>query len=77
VQQTGQCFGNLKNVAFAAKNSRANDPENKIELKSFLCEILNDHKALKEEEENHKEIEMIRTIDNSMVQRNYLQVNRI
>jgi hypothetical protein len=54
----------------------ADDPENKIELKSFHCEILNDHKALKEEEENYKEIEMIRTIDNSMVQRNYLQVKQ-
>jgi len=45
-------------------------------LKSFHCEILNDHKALKEDEENYKEIEMIRTIDNSMVQRNYLQVKQ-
>ncbi|KGO93643.1 conjugal transfer protein MobC [Flavobacterium subsaxonicum] len=54
----------------------ADDPENKIELKTFHCEILNDHKALKEEEDSYKEIEVIRKIDNSMVQKNYLQIKQ-
>lgn len=54
----------------------ADDPENKIELKTFHCEILNDHAALKKEEESYKEIAAIRKIDNSMVQRNFIQVKQ-
>jgi hypothetical protein len=52
----------------------ADDPDNKIELKAFHCEILNDHEALKTEQENYKDIEVIRKLDKSMVQRNYLQI---
>ena len=52
----------------------ADDPDSKIELKTFHCEILNDHQSLKKEQENYKEIEVIRKIDNQMVQHNYLQV---
>jgi len=54
----------------------ADDPDNKIELKTFHCQIINDHKALKKEQENYKEIEVIRKLDNSMVQRNYLQIKQ-
>ncbi len=54
----------------------ADDPNCKIELKTFHCEIINDHVALKKEEENYKEIAVIRKIDNAMVQRNYLQVKQ-
>lgn len=54
----------------------ADDPENKIELKTFHCEILNDHAGLKKEEESYKEIAAIRKIDNSMVQRNFIQVKQ-
>ena len=54
----------------------ADDPNCKIELKTFHCEIINDHDALKKEEENYKEIAVIRKIDNAMVQRNYLQVKQ-
>jgi len=52
------------------------DPDNKIDLKAFHCEIINDHDALKREEESYKEIEMIRKLDNGMVQRNYLQIKQ-
>jgi hypothetical protein len=45
-------------------------------LKAFHCEIINDHDALKREEENYKNIEVIRKLDNSMVQRNYLQIKQ-
>src|SRR6185437_11317882 len=51
----------------------ADDPGCKIDLKAFHCEIINDHEALKREEENYKEIEVIRKLDSSMVQRNYFQ----
>lgn len=54
----------------------ADDPDNKIELKTFHCEILNDHKALKHEQENYKEIPVLRKIDNSIVQRNYSQIKQ-
>lgn len=54
----------------------ADDPDNKIDLKAFHCEILNDHEALKKEQENYKDIEVIRKLDNTMVQRNYLQIKQ-
>src|SRR5690348_6005546 len=54
----------------------ADDPDNKIDLKAFHSEIINDHEALKKEEENYKDIEVIRKLDNSMVQRNYLQIKQ-
>lgn len=54
----------------------ADDPGNKIDLKAFHCEIINDHEALKREEERYKEIEVIRKLDNSMVQRNYFQIKQ-
>ncbi len=54
----------------------ADDPDNKIELKAFHCEILNDHDALKTEQDNYKDIEVIRKLDNTMVQRNYLQIKQ-
>lgn len=54
----------------------ADDPGCKIDLKAFHCEIINDHDALKREEENYKNIEVIRKLDNSMVQRNYFQIKQ-
>ncbi len=54
----------------------ADDPDCKIELKAFHCEILNDHDAIKEEQDNYKEIPIIRKLDNAMVQRTYLQIKQ-
>jgi len=54
----------------------ADNPDCKIELKTFHCEIVNDHEALKKEEENYKDIAVIRKIDTTIVQRNYLQVKQ-
>jgi hypothetical protein len=54
----------------------ADDPDNKIELKTFHCEILNDHGKLKKEEVGYQEIEVIRQIDNTMVQKNFLQIKQ-
>lgn len=54
----------------------ADDPDCKIELKAFHCSILNDHEALKQEQNNYKEIPVIRKLDNAMVQRNYLQIKQ-
>ena len=54
----------------------ADDPDNKIELKAFHCEIVNDHQALKREQDSYKDIEVIRKLDDGMVQRNYLQIKQ-
>jgi len=54
----------------------ADDPDNKIELKTFHCEIINDHEALKKEIDGYLPIPEIRKLDNSIVQRNYLQVKQ-
>ncbi|SDW16733.1 Type IV secretory system Conjugative DNA transfer [Hydrobacter penzbergensis] len=54
----------------------ADDPDCKIELKAFHCSIVNDHEALTQEQNNYKEIPVIRKLDNAMVQRNYLQIKQ-
>lgn len=54
----------------------ADNPDCKIELKAFHSEIINDHQALKTEQDNYQDIPVIRKIDNTMVQRNYLQVKQ-
>jgi len=54
----------------------ADDPDCKIDLKTFHCEILNDHEALKKEQDSYKDIQFIRKLDNTMVQRNYLQIKQ-
>ncbi|MGN6531212.1 MAG: conjugal transfer protein MobC, partial [Ginsengibacter sp.] len=54
----------------------ADDPDCKIGLKAFHCEILNDHPALKKEEHNYKEIPVIRKVDNGIIQRNYLSIKQ-
>jgi len=54
----------------------ADDPDCKIDLKTFHCEILNDHDALKKEQDAYIDIQVIRKLDNTMVQRNYLQMKQ-
>lgn len=54
----------------------ADNPDCKIELKTFHSEIINDHDALKQEQDNYQDIIPIRKIDNAIVQRNYLQVKQ-
>lgn len=54
----------------------ADNPDEKIELKTFHCEIINDHETLKKEQDNYMDIPMIRQIDNTMVQLNYMQVKQ-
>ncbi len=54
----------------------ADDPDCKIELKGFHCVIQNDHEALKKEQESYKDIEVVRKLDSSMVQRNYIQIKQ-
>ena len=45
-------------------------------LKAFHSEIINDHNALKKEQDNYVPIPEIRKIDSTIVQRNYLQIKQ-
>ncbi len=54
----------------------ADDPTEKIQLKAFHCQVLNDHEALKNEQDRYKEIPVVRKLDNSIVQKNYLQIKQ-
>jgi len=54
----------------------ADNPDEKIELKAFRCEIINDHKALKKEIDDYRELPVIRQINAGIVQRNYLQIKQ-
>ena len=52
----------------------ADNPDCKIKLKTFHSEIINDHKQLKKEEDTYQEIRPVRIINNTMIERNYLQI---
>lgn len=54
----------------------ADEPSQKIELKLFNNEILNDHTGIKKEESNYKEIPLIRQVNNSDIENNYLQIKQ-
>jgi len=52
----------------------SDNPDCKIKLKTFRCEIQNNHNTINKEIENYKEIETIRNIDQSKIQCNYIQI---
>jgi hypothetical protein len=54
----------------------ADDPTEKIELKAFHCQVLNDHEGLKNEQDKYKEIPAVRKLDILIVQKNYLQIKQ-
>lgn len=54
----------------------ADNPDCKIELKTFHSSIVNDHEALRKEEESYKEIPPVRKLDSAMIQQNFLQIRR-
>ncbi|WP_227990688.1 hypothetical protein [Flavisolibacter ginsenosidimutans] len=54
----------------------ADNPDQKIELKTFHCEIVNDHEALKKEQEGYKEIPVFKKLNNAIIQRGYLQIRQ-
>ncbi|TAN15091.1 MAG: hypothetical protein EPN37_10540 [Chitinophagaceae bacterium] len=53
---------------------KGNDIEHKIPLKAFHSEIINDHAAIRKEEESYKDIPSVREVDAAAIQQNYLQV---
>jgi hypothetical protein len=54
----------------------ADDPENKMELKVFHNEIINDHQAIKNEEDHYRELPVISMVTEEMVRNNYLQIRK-
>ncbi len=54
----------------------ADNPDNKIGLKVFHNEIINDHQGIKEEEGRYKELPKARHIDNDMIMANYLNIKK-
>jgi TusA-related sulfurtransferase len=52
----------------------ADDPDLKITLKAFHCALQNNHSALEREQENYQPLPIVRQVDNSIVQSNYLQI---
>lgn len=54
----------------------ADDPQNRIDLKAFHNEILNDHDVLKNEIDGYVEIPEIRKVSNIEVLDNYLEIKK-
>ena len=54
----------------------ADNPDYKIELKAFHCEIINDHAALKKEIDSYVPLPEVRKINGAIVERNYLQIKQ-
>ncbi|RKR82154.1 type IV secretory system conjugative DNA transfer VirD4/TraG family protein [Mucilaginibacter gracilis] len=54
----------------------ADNPDCKIELKAFHCEIVNDHAALKKEIDGYVALPEVRKISAAIVERNYLQIKQ-
>ncbi|GAA3773061.1 hypothetical protein GCM10022423_29360 [Flavobacterium ginsengiterrae] len=52
----------------------SDNPDCKIELKTFHSEIINNHDELKEEEKSYQQISPVRVINTTMIERNYLQI---
>lgn len=54
----------------------ADNPTNKIALKAFHCEILNDIPALQKEEADYKEIPIVRRITRAEVEQNFMKIKQ-
>jgi hypothetical protein len=54
----------------------ADNPDTKVELKNFHCEIQNDHKDLDNEIKNYQPIPSVREVDPGIIQVNYLLIKR-
>jgi hypothetical protein len=54
----------------------ADNPDSKIELKAFHCEIVNDHEALKKEIDGYVVLPEVRVINAAIIERNYLQIKQ-
>jgi hypothetical protein len=54
----------------------ADDPDQKINLKIFHNEIINDHEAIRQEEQNYDPIPMVRDVAHEEIMENYLLIKQ-
>ena len=54
----------------------ADNPDQKIELKAFCAEVINDHEALNREQNGYKELPVFSNVRPGDVLRTYLQVKK-
>lgn len=54
----------------------ADDPTNKIKLKTFHCEIINNHHALETESNSYKQLPLIQKINQEMVSENFIRIKK-
>jgi hypothetical protein len=54
----------------------ADNPDQKIELKAFNAEIINDHQAIQREQDTYRPIPVIRQIDDQSIEDNYTQIRQ-
>lgn len=54
----------------------ADDPTQKIELKTFHCEIINDHDALQKETDSYVPIPKVRDVSQEVIEENYLRIKQ-
>ena len=54
----------------------ADDPDQKIQLKIFHNEIMNDHDAIKREEDSYEQIPSVRKVTQQEIMDNYVQIKR-
>jgi hypothetical protein len=52
----------------------ADNPDQKIDLKVFHAEIINDHAALKAEEDSYRPIPMVRNVSAYEIEQNYFKI---
>ena len=50
------------------------NPKERIDLKSFHCEIINNHEAIARQEKNYKNIPMVRNISREDIQDNFIRI---
>jgi len=54
----------------------ADDPMQKIDLKVFHASIINNHQAIKQEEQSYKDIPLIRKVTQNEIQDNYFKIKK-
>jgi hypothetical protein len=54
----------------------SDNPDQKIDLKVFHGEILNDHDDIRNEENNYREIPAVKKINADMIQKNFLRIKK-
>lgn len=54
----------------------ADDPTQKIKLKTFHCEIMNDHQQLKKEADSFRGMPVINIVSSQMVNENYIKIKK-